>query len=169
MLAELRMHLGSELDRLSHELLLRMPAEHGSNGDHHRDGRGREVQRILQRRIRLLGQLVAGLASVDAGVIWPDRAGYGSLVLIREHGTDTEHRYTLMAGDLIDLDEGQVSLDSPIGHALLGRRPGDEVTVETPRGVRRFELLSLVTLPQKLKMVGPGFEESAAEMAAQAG
>lgn len=154
MLAELRSRLGTELERLSRELENRMPVEPAV--DLSRNGRGEEdeFRQALQRRIRLFGQLTAGLAAIDAANVQPGRAGYGSTVRVRDLKTGNELSYTLMTGDIIDLEEGQVSLESPIGHTLLGSRPGDQVTVTTPRGERRYEVVSVVTLAELLGMSG---------------
>ena len=59
--------------------------------------------------------------------------------------------FTITAGDFIDLDAGQVSLASPIGQGLLGGAKGEEVTVQLPRGNRRYRILDLTTLPQQLE------------------
>jgi transcription elongation factor GreA len=150
MITELRTRLGTELDRLSHELVTRSRHDPAAEPERSADPAAMEIERLLQRRIRFLGQLVAGLASVDPGVIWTDRAGFGSLLRVRDALTGTEEIYTLTTSDFINLDEGQVSLASPIGHALLGRRAGDLVTVVTPRGQRRYEIMDLVTLPTQL-------------------
>jgi transcription elongation GreA/GreB family factor len=55
----------------------------------------------------------------------------------------------------MDLDGGQVSMASPIGQGLLGARKGEEVTIELPRGERRFKVLDFLTLPQQME-VGKG-------------
>jgi transcription elongation factor GreA len=153
MITELRTRLGIELDRLSHDLVSRARRDPSAGSERRADAAAMETERLLQRRVRFLGQLVAGLSSVDPGVIWTDRAGYGSLLRVRDVQTGTEEIYTLTTGDFINLDEGQVSLASPIGHALLGTRVGDHVTVVTPRGQRRYEIMDLVTLPVQMGIV----------------
>jgi transcription elongation factor GreA len=45
-----------------------------------------------------------------------------------------------------DPDRGLISVASPIGRALVGKEEGDEVKVPTPAGVRRFEIIKLVTI-----------------------
>src|SRR3712207_9422099 len=62
-----------------------------------------------------------------------------------------EVAYTLMVGDAIDLDAGQISLVSPVGQALLGRRVGEEVQATTPQGTRRLRVLAMETLPEILR------------------
>ncbi|HET7275073.1 MAG TPA: GreA/GreB family elongation factor [Longimicrobiaceae bacterium] len=100
--------------------------------------------------IRYLEQVAAGLASADPSTIWPDRVGFGSTVVLRNMETKEEVTYTLVTGDLIDLDAGQVSLASPVGQGLLGAARGDVVSIGTPSRKLKFKVISLTTLPQAL-------------------
>ena len=59
---------------------------------------------------------------------------------------------SIVAGDFMDLDGGQVSIASPIGRGLLGAAEGEEVTISLPVGDRVFKILELKTLPQQLGM-----------------
>jgi transcription elongation factor GreA len=65
-----------------------------------------------------------------------------------------EQSFTIVAGDFMDLDAGQVSLASPIGRGLLGARKGEEVVVRLPVGERRFKVLELETLPMQMGVGG---------------
>ncbi len=70
-----------------------------------------------------------------------DQAGLGSTVLVQnEEGTE---RYTLVGPAEADPRFGRLSLESPVGRALLGRRSGEVVEVETPAGRRRLEILAV--------------------------
>lgn len=109
-----------------------------------------ERLQFVQYRIALLEQLIAGLAQVDPATITFDRIGFGSIVCVRDSSTGDVLLYTLNTGDVLDLKIGQVSLASPIGHALLGRASGDQTTVATPRGLLQFEILGVATLPHRL-------------------
>ena len=79
-----------------------------------------------------------------------DRVGFGSQVEIHDLAMDEMSSFTIVAGDFMDLDGGQVSMASPIGRGLLGARKGEEVTVELPVGERRFKIVDLVTLPDQM-------------------
>jgi transcription elongation factor GreA len=48
-----------------------------------------------------------------------------------------------------DIQKGHYSVQSPVGKAMLGKREGDEVTVETPGGKRTFEVLELKTIHER--------------------
>lgn len=148
MLEELRERLGCELERLAQELAVAAPAGRGAELAVAVYPPRNEREREIQLRVRRLGQFVAGLAKLDPETLWHDRAGFGSSVVLQNLDTKERVSYTLVTGDVIDVDEDQVSLASPIGQAVLGRRAGDRVTVATPQGRRRFRIVSVETLPQ---------------------
>lgn len=77
-----------------------------------------------------------------------DGARFGSTVVVEDVDLGGRETYTLMTGELLDIDAGQVSLASPIGRALLGARPGAEVSVSTPQRQRRLRVLSVRTSPR---------------------
>jgi transcription elongation factor GreA len=81
---------------------------------------------------------------MDLARIPKDRAGFGSKLTIRE-GKAT-FTYELVMPEDSDPEKGLVSVASPIGRALIGKEEGDEVTAPTPAGVRKFEILKLVTI-----------------------
>lgn len=149
MIAEVRERLGTELERLSRRLAAEMEAEHGSAAP----APGREERRDLQLRIRRLGQLVAGLPRLPTGTLSHDRVGFGSSVVLQNLDSRERVAYTLVTGEVIDLDEDQVSLASPVGQALLGGKVGDRIVVETPAGKLRYRIVSVTTLPEMLGLV----------------
>jgi transcription elongation factor GreA len=150
MITEVRDRLGSELERLSRQLTDELKAElAGATAV----CAVPEERREVHERIRRLGQLVAGLAGLECGALPMDRVGYGSSVVLQNLDNRQRVSYTLVTGDVIDLDEDQVSLASPVGQALLGRKIGDRVSVETPAGTLRYRLVSMTTLPQMLELM----------------
>lgn len=150
MITEVRDRLGSELEQLSRELADDLETELGGATAVCADPRER---REVQKRIRRLGQLVAGMAGLECGALPVGRVGYGSTVVLQDLGNRKRVAYTLVTGDVIDLDEDQVSLASPVGQALLGRKVGDRVSVEAPAGTLRYRIVSLTTLPQMLGLI----------------
>ncbi|HET9986232.1 MAG TPA: GreA/GreB family elongation factor [Longimicrobiales bacterium] len=150
MVAELKRRVGEELERLSRVLMEEMDASLARAGGADADESASPERRELQERIRFLGQVTAGLVEADPAAITLDRAGFGSTVRVVDVDAGAELEYTLMAGELIDIEGGQVSLASPIGQALLGRRTGEIVEVELPHRRLRLRIRSVVTLPQLL-------------------
>ena len=150
MITEVKDRLGSELERLSRQLTDDLGAELGGATA---VCAAPEERREVQGRIRRLGQLVAGLAGLECGALPVDRVGYGSSVVLQNLDNRQRVSYTLVTGDVIVLDEDQVSLASPVGQALLGGRIGDRISVDTPAGKLRYRIVSMRTLPQMLDLM----------------
>ena len=64
--------------------------------------------------------------------------------------TGRRERHLLVTGEVLDLGENHVTLGSPLGQALLGRRAGERIAVDLPQGRRNLRIVSLVTLPRML-------------------
>jgi len=74
-----------------------------------------------------------------------DRVGFGSTVHLKDPQGQTIV-YQLVMPEDADPEQGMISTASPIGRALVNKEEGDEVTVTTPNGTRRFEIVKLMTL-----------------------
>ena len=157
MLDEIIGKLEAEVERLTHELNVTLPAaikaavELGDlreNADHKS---ALERQQFVQARLNHLTSRLRELSSIDLSAIPEDRAGFGSWIRVRETGSGDEYEYTIVAGDYMDLDAGHISLASPLGRGLLGAREGEQVNVSLPAGERTFEVVELRTLPQMIQ------------------
>ena len=94
--------------------------------------------RILQLRETALNAEVRELEASGSGV-----AGLGSRVTVVDEERGRKSVYTLVPATEADAATGKVSFQSPVGHALDGARPGDVVTVPTPKGERRLTVRSI--------------------------
>lgn len=154
MIREMREKLGKEIEQLSHELTVTLPqaiaqaVEMGDLRENSEYKAALERQQFVQARIGHLTQRLSELSKIDLAAIPEDRVGFGSKVRLRDVATGHEVEHTIVAGDYIDIDAGHISMASPIGRALLGKRVGEEVQVNLPAGVRTYLVLELVTLPQ---------------------
>jgi transcription elongation factor GreA len=72
-----------------------------------------------------------------------DVVGFGSRVEVEDTGRGKTTTYTLVSAPEADPADGKVSVDSPMGKALVGARVNDTVTLETPRGVRELKVVSI--------------------------
>lgn len=152
MLDELREQLSAEAEELLHELNVELPKEieeavdHGDLSENSEYEAARERQKFVQARLDYISRRLSELSELDLDTIPDDRVGFGSRVRVRDRDDDSEETYTLAMGDFIDFDAGEISMESPIGKALLGSREGDEVTVVTPRGELHYEVLEVTTM-----------------------
>src|SRR5690606_5116802 len=154
MLEELKTKLEEEIERLTHELQVALPkaiktaVEHGDLRENSEYKSALERQQFVQARLNHLTRRMQELSKIDLAEIPSDRVGFGSRVTVRDKRTKEEEEYTLVFGDYIDIDTGQISMASPLGRTLLGKGVGEEVSLQLPRGERRLKIESLVTLPQ---------------------
>jgi transcription elongation factor GreA len=80
---------------------------------------------------------------IDLKNLTCERVVFGSTVAIEEIGTGKRITYQLLGPLESDLERDRISVTSPIGRALIGKRVGDEVSVKTPGGVREFEIIDI--------------------------
>lgn len=148
----IRQKLEAEMRTIEHELNTELPKElmkaraHGDLSENAEYKFAKERQAFLTARLAQLQQRLAGVAMLNLSNLPRDRAGYGSRVRLLDLGRSTEIEYKLVTTEEADAAQGLISTTSPIGRALLGRRVGDEVKVQTPAGVKSFEIVHLVTI-----------------------
>ena len=157
MLDEIREKIEAEIVALTHELNVLLPdriqkaVELGDLRENSEYKAALERQQFVQARLGHLSSRMSELSKIDIDAMPADRVGFGSQVEVHDLAMDEVKKLTIVAGDFMDLDGGQVSMASPIGRGLMGARQAEEVTIELPVGERRFKVLDLVTLPEQLK------------------
>jgi len=95
----------------------------------------------IDRRVRYLSRRLDELTVVHAAPGDREKVFFGATVTLARDGAEV--RYRIVGADEIDAARGQISIDSPLARALLGRRAGDRIEVELPEGRRRFQLLAV--------------------------
>ncbi len=107
---------------------------------------GKKRLHEIDRRVRFLRKRLEGMVIVDpladAGRRDPKRIFFGAWVQIETAAGDLRwHR--IVGPDEFDMDSGYVSMDSPLGRSLLGKRLDDEVTVELPGGAATITIAAV--------------------------
>ena len=108
------------------------------NADYHQ---AKEDQGFLEGRIQELEYLIRNAVIIKNNVN-RDTVGIGSHITIQE-GNDPAETYHMVGPKEADPRNGRISHESPIGRALVDRRVGDEVEVETPAGKIKFKILKI--------------------------
>jgi transcription elongation factor GreB len=104
---------------------------------------GKKRLREIDRRIRFLTKRIDELTVVDAGPRKDaDRVYFGAWIELEDEQGDSV-RYRLVGPDEFDAQAGRISVDSPVGQALMGRSLGDEVRVRRPKGETTYTILSI--------------------------
>ena len=103
----------------------------------------KDAQAILETRILRLRDQLLRAEVVEAGGGGDGAAGFGSRVRLADRESGRELSYTLVSAVDADAAQGRLSLESPVGQALVGARTGDVVEIPTPKGTRTLEVKSI--------------------------
>ncbi|VBB47932.1 Transcription elongation factor GreA [uncultured Desulfatiglans sp.] len=125
---------------------IRAIAEARSHGDLSENAEyhaAKEKQSFLEGKINELTDVVAKAEVVSTDSHSGDRVVFGNAVLLYNLQTDEEIRYQLVGPYESDPENGRISVTSPLGQALIGKRIGDEIRVQVPRGVQEYEILEI--------------------------
>jgi transcription elongation factor GreA len=151
MKARLLKKFEDEIQQLEKELKTELPREIQrarelgdlrENAEYHA---AKERQRLVEARVSMLKKRVSEIHLMNLDKVPRDKVGFGSTVHLKAPDGQTIV-YQLVMPEDADPEQGMISTASPIGRALVNKEEGDEVTVTTPNGSRRFEVVKLMTL-----------------------
>lgn len=80
---------------------------------------------------------------IDISRLSGDTIKFGATVKLVDEDTDEEVQYQIVGDFEADVRSGRISINSPIARALIGKRVGDMVEVNTPRGAKSYEIIAL--------------------------
>ena len=103
----------------------------------------KEAQGLLEAKIAKLEELVANARIIDESQLDSSKVLILSKVKIKNVANGKEMTYTLVAENEASLKDGKISIDSPIGKGLLGKKVGDLADVQVPNGVVKFEIIDI--------------------------
>ena len=117
---------------------------HGDLSENAEFDAAKDRQGFIEGRIGELGFKLANADVIDPGKLPKDRAVFGTKVLLENIDTGEEVEYQLVGPDESDIAKGRISVSSPLGRAIVGKKPGDELTLEVPGGKRIYELVDIL-------------------------
>jgi transcription elongation factor GreB len=103
---------------------------------------GKRRLREIDSRVRFLRKRLDGMVTVDQPPSDPRRVFFGAWVSLESEDGE-ESRYRIVGPDEFDLAPDYISMDSPLGRALLRKALDEEVTVELPGGARKFIIVAI--------------------------
>ena len=140
--------LQAELERLWREerpRVTREVAEAAAQGDRSENAEyiyGKKRLREIDRRIEHLSKRLDSLTVVRPDPRRIDRVYFGAWVSVEDEAGGVSI-YQIVGPDEFDVAAGRISMDSPLGRALLGRAEGEEFVLERPRGPARFAVIGI--------------------------
>ena len=141
-LQEELMHLKS-IERPSISKQIAEAREKGDLSENAEYDAAKEAQGLLELKISKMEDILAHARLVDESKIDVSKVSVLSKVRIRNLANKAEMSYTLVAETEADLKSGKISVTSPIGKGLLGRKQGDLVDIEVPSGIIKFEIIEI--------------------------
>jgi transcription elongation factor GreA len=135
-----------EMETVERPSISRQIAEARDKGDLSENAEydaAKEAQGILEMRIAKLKNVIANARIIDDREIDASKALILSTVTIKNVKNNAEMTYQLVAENEANLKEKKISVESPIGKGLLGKKIGDIADIQTPNGIMQFEILNI--------------------------
>ena len=117
---------------------------HGDLSENAEYAAAKDRQSFIEMRINELEFKLANIDIIETDKLPKDRAVFGSKVVLENIETGEDVSYQLVGPDESDIENGRISVSSPLGRAIIGRKPGDELTLEVPGGKRSYELIDIL-------------------------
>jgi transcription elongation factor GreA len=152
MIEALKSKLGEEVEKLQFELNVTLPSEirraveMGDLRENSEYKAALERQQFVRARLSQLRERLSKLSSIDLTQIPTDCVGLGSKVTVTDQKSGLTETYDLVFGDALEFEEGQVTMSSPIGRALLGKKVGETAYLKLPAMVRQLKVTELQTI-----------------------
>ncbi len=117
---------------------------HGDLSENAEYDAAKERQAFIEGRIGELSYKLGNAEVIDPKTMPKDRAMFASKVLLENSDTGEEVEYQLVGPDESDIEAGRISIVSPLGRAIVGKGPGDDVLLDAPGGKRSYELVEIL-------------------------
>lgn len=152
-MSEINYYTKEGLDKLTNELntlktkgrsdIAKQIAEARDKGDLSENAEydaAKDAQGLLELKIAKLGEVVSNARVIDQNNIDTSKVSILSKVKIKNKKNGATMSYTLVAEEEADLKSGKISIKSPIGKGLLGKKVGDSAEINVPAGKMEFEI-----------------------------
>ncbi len=117
--------------------------EHGDLAENAEYHAARERQSFIEGRVRELEDKLSRAEVIDVSKLSGKDVKFGATVTLADEETDEKKTYQLVGADEADVNNGRLSITSPVARALIGRGIGDSVHVNTPNGGRSYEVIKI--------------------------
>ncbi len=135
-----------QLKSVERPAVIRAIAEARSHGDLSENAEyhaARERQSFIEGRILELEEIVSSAEVIDPASLSGEHVKFGAQIRLIDEETEKESSYQLVGVHEADIKQGLLSISSPLAKALIGKKPGDTVSVPAPGGDRSYEILSV--------------------------
>ncbi len=117
---------------------------HGDLSENAEYHAAKERQSFLEGRIGEISYKLGVAKVIDPGSVPKDVVRFACRVLVENLDSEEQVEYMIVGPDEADIKKGKISVSSPLGSALIGKRPGDEATLQAPGGKRIYEIIDIL-------------------------
>lgn len=117
---------------------------HGDLSENAEFEAAKDRQAFVSARLNELEYKLSCAEIIDTKTLPKDRAVFASSIVLENIETGEHVEYQLVGSDESNIEKGRISVSSPLGKAIIGKKPGDEITLQVPGGKRSFELLEIL-------------------------
>ena len=141
--------LKEELGRLKNEERPRIireigtAREHGDLSENAEYHAAKDRQGMIEARISELESKIGLAEIIDISNLSGDHIQFGAKVTVVNEETEEESTYQIVGADEAEVNEGRLSISSPLARALIGKSSGDAIEINTPGGARNYKILAV--------------------------
>lgn len=117
--------------------------EHGDLSENAEYHAAKEQQSFNEGRINELESSLSQAEIIDPTSIQSERVVFGATVTLTDEETNDEVTYQIVGVDEANLEQGMISITSPMARGMIGKEEGDRIKVNAPGGIRKFEIVSI--------------------------
>ena len=132
-----------DVDRPAVSKAIGVAREHGDlkeNAEYHA---AKERQGMIEARLKNIEGMVSHAEVIDPASLSGDMVQFGAMVLLIDEDTDEEVTYQIVGSEESDVSKGLLPINSPLSKALVGKSVGASVEVNTPKGIKFYEVVKV--------------------------
>jgi len=116
---------------------------HGDLSENAEFSAAKEKQGFIESKINDLEYKLGNADIIKLDDLPKDRAVFGCKVILENINTGGEIEYQLVGPTESDIEKGKISVSSPLGKSIIGKKQGDEINIKVPAGKRCYELVEI--------------------------
>ena len=117
--------------------------EHGDLSENAEYHAAKDRQGMIEARISELESKIGLAEVIDISNLSGDHIQFGAKVTVVDEKTDEKSTFQIVGADEAEVNEGRLSISSPLARALIGKTSGDAIELNTPNGARNYEILNV--------------------------
>jgi len=122
-------------------------AAHGDRSENAEYHAAKEKLRHIDKRLFYLNSMIEKAVIIDPSKLDHSKVCFGSRVYLLNIDTDEEEIYTICGALESEVENGLISIHSPLAKALIGKAEGDEIILKLPKGKKEYEIEKIEYIP----------------------